>query len=252
MNSLGILIVDDEPLARARLARQLHSIEGCRLLGEAFDTQTALVQLQLLDPDLLLLDIDMPGQSGLELAQQLSHLDHPPAVIFCTALDQFAVPAFATSAVGYLLKPITRQQLTDALNQARQLNKLQLNQSFNHPINVSAPLPGRSQIKVINHRRIQLLEVSAIRCLVADNKYVIAHHPAGEAMLSESLVELEAEFGQRFVRVHRNALVAVEFIVALQKNGSHRIQLNGVTIQPLVSRRLAPTIKNLIEQLCFT
>ncbi|MGL6161051.1 LytR/AlgR family response regulator transcription factor [Microbulbifer sp.] len=246
MNLLTVLIVDDEPLARARLARQLQRLPDCELLGEATDAEEAIAQVQSLDPDLVLLDIEMPGRSGLELARELSELDHPPALIFCTAHDEFALPAFATAAVGYLLKPIAAEQLAAALAKVGSLNKPQLKAA-----GARAGKPaGRRQIKAVSRRGVQLLEVDAIRCFVADSKYVVAHHDGGETILDESLKELESEFGDRFVRVHRNALVAVAFICGLQRDGgNHRVLLDGIAERPRVSRRLLAGVKSLIEEM---
>lgn len=247
MNTLSVLIVDDEPLARARLARQLDAIEHCQLLGEAADAEAALQQVEKLDPDLVLLDIEMPGDSGLELARRLSQLELPPALIFCTAHDRFALPAFATAAVGYLLKPVSVEQLREAIARARHISKPQKKRLQNEE-----PPRGRSRIKAVSRRGVELLEVGAIRCFVADSKYVVAHHDSGETVLDESLKELESEFEGRFVRVHRNALVAVEFIDGLRKEGSnYRVELRGVAERPLVSRRLLPGVKALLEEVYY-
>ena len=244
---LGVLIVDDESLARARLARQLQSIDGCQLLGEAADGESALQQLDSLDPDLLLLDIEMPGENGLQLATQITNRPNPPAIIFCTAHDEFALPAFAVAPSGYLLKPVNVEQLAQAIAQARRLSKPQLLQT--EPAQSPAS-SGRRQIKAVSRRGVQLIDVDDIRCFIAEDKYVIAHHSWGETVLDESLKELEAEFGERFVRVHRSAIVAREFITALVRNGSgrHHIQLRGVTAAPEVSRRLLSQVKSLLQQ----
>ncbi|MDP5209634.1 LytTR family DNA-binding domain-containing protein [Microbulbifer sp. 2205BS26-8] len=246
MTQLRVLIVDDEPLARMRLQRQLGTIEQCSLVGEAADSESALLQVQLLDPDLILLDIEMPGGCGLALAQQLAARDCPPAIIFCTAHDEFALPAFATSAVGYLLKPVSIEQLRQAMAKVQRLSKPQqklLQGTRKHP--------GRNRIKAVSRLGVELLLVNAIRCLIADSKYVLAHHPAGETILDESLKELEREFGARFVRVHRSTLVAREYIVGLRKEGGHyRVELEGVTEAPLVSRRMLSSVKTLIAEIC--
>ncbi|BBM01082.1 LytTR family DNA-binding domain-containing protein [Microbulbifer sp. GL-2] len=248
MTQLRVLIVDDEPLARARLNRQLTAIDNCTPVGEAADTEAAIMQVQILDPDLVLLDIEMPGGSGLELAQQLSTRDCPPAVIFCTAHDEFALPAFSTTAVGYLLKPVNVEQLRQAVEKAQRLCKPQ--QKLLDKKDGEEP-HGRSRIKAVSRRGVELLEVDTIRCLVADSKYVVAHHLAGETILDESLKELESEFGERFVRVHRSALVAAEHIIGLRRDGSHfRIELEGVAEAPLVSRRMLPSVKALITEIC--
>ena len=246
MSRLGVLIVDDEPLARARLTRQLQALPECELLGEAADVQEALAQVQALDPDLILLDIEMPGDSGLDLARQLSARAHPPAMIFCTAHDEFALPAFATAAAGYLLKPVSREQLSEAINRVRQLSKPQQRLAQQ----ADEDRGGRSRIKAVSRRGVELLDVDNIRCFIADSKYVVAHHDAGETILDESLKELESAFGERFVRVHRNALVAVDYIVGLRRDGgNYRIELAGVKETPLISRRMLPNVKALLEEL---
>ncbi|MCO1334854.1 LytTR family DNA-binding domain-containing protein [Microbulbifer sp. OS29] len=246
MTQLRVLIVDDEPLARARLQRQLVGIDSCTAVGEAGDIEAALIQVEVLDPDLVLLDIEMPGGSGLQLAQQLSLRDCPPAIIFCTAHDEFALPAFTTSAVGYLLKPVSVEQLRQAVAKVQCLSKPQ--QKLLQEVGESR---GRSRIKAVSRLGVELLEVEAIRCLIADSKYVVAHHPAGETILDESLKELESEFGERFVRVHRSALVAVQFIVGLRRDGgNYRVELDGVAQAPLVSRRMLPSVKAMITEIC--
>ncbi|MCQ3829824.1 response regulator transcription factor [Microbulbifer elongatus] len=242
---LGVLIVDDEPLARARLARQLQTIHGCQLLGEAADGESALQQLDSLDPDLLLLDIEMPGENGLQLATQITNRPNPPAIIFCTAHDEFALPAFAVAPSGYLLKPINVEQLAQAIAQARRLSKPQLLQAEPKPSPASG---GRRQIKAVSRRGVQLVDVDDIRCFIAEDKYVIAHHSGGETVLDESLKELEAEFGERFVRVHRGAIVAVAYITGLRKQASGTVvTLSGTEQTPPVSRRLLGPVKALLE-----
>jgi len=249
VTELGVLIVDDEPLARARLARQLQAIDGCQLLGEAADGESALQQLDSLDPDLLLLDIEMPGSNGLQIAEQISNRPNPPAIIFCTAHDEFALPAFAVAPSGYLLKPVNVEQLAQAITQARRLSKPQLRNV--RPESADSEQPrGRRQIKAVSRRGVQLLDISDIRCFIAEDKYVVAHHSGGETVLDESLKELESEFGAHFVRVHRSAIVAVEYITGLRKTASgHEVTLSGIDMAPPVSRRLLGKVKSLLTEL---
>ncbi|GAA5524285.1 transcriptional regulatory protein BtsR [Microbulbifer aestuariivivens] len=247
MTELGVLIVDDEPLARARLARQLATLDNCVLLGEAVDADTALAQVDALDPDLVLLDIEMPGESGLVLAEKLSAREFPPALIFCTAHDEFALPAFATAAAGYLLKPVSREQLAAAIEKLQRLSKPQ---RLRAEVDAGERSQARQQIKAVSRRGVELLKVDSIRCLIADQKYVVAHHAGGETILDESLKDLEREFAGTFVRVHRNALVAEAFITGLLRDGAHyRVLLDGVDERPQVSRRLLAQVKSLIEEL---
>lgn len=246
MTELGVLIVDDEPLARARLARQLEGLQRCTLLGEAADAEAALAQVEALDPDLVLMDIEMPGDSGLVLAEKLSAREHPPAMIFCTAHDEFALPAFATAATGYLLKPVAREQLAAAIDKLQRLSKPQRRVAATGKLGESP----RPQIKAVSRRGVELLPVDSIRCLIADSKYVVAHHEGGETILDESLKDLEREFGDTFVRVHRNALVSRHFIAGLSRDsGGYRVMLSGSEQRPQVSRRLLPTIRELVEEL---
>ncbi|WP_295803960.1 LytTR family DNA-binding domain-containing protein [uncultured Microbulbifer sp.] len=250
LQQLGVLIVDDEPLARARLARQLQAIDGCQLLGEAADGESALQQLDSLDPDLLLLDIEMPATNGLQLAEQISARPNPPAIIFCTAHDEFALPAFAVAPSGYLLKPVSVEQLAQAIAQARRLSKPQLQKLQADTIAHNAQPRGRRQIRAVSRRGVQLLDVDDIRCFIAEDKYVIAHHSGGETVLDESLKELEAEFGERFVRVHRSAIVATEYITGLRKTAAgHEVTLSGIPLAPPVSRRLLGQVKMLLSAL---
>lgn len=252
-STLGILVVDDEPLARARLARQLQVIDDCQLLGEAADGESALQQLDSLDPDLLLLDIEMPGINGLQLAEQISNRPNPPAILFCTAHDEFALPAFAVAPSGYLLKPVSVEQLAQAIAQARRLSKPQLKNGLQNPHQDSSnaeQLRGRRQIKAVSRRGVQLLDVEDIRCFVAEDKYVIAHHSGGETVLDESLKELEAEFGERFVRVHRNTIVAVHYITGLHKTASgYAVALRGIPLAAPVSRRLLGSVKTRLTEM---
>ncbi|WP_237060229.1 LytR/AlgR family response regulator transcription factor [Microbulbifer sediminum] len=248
MNALGVLIVDDEPLARARLVRQLQQLEQCELLGEAADAVEALEQVERLDPDLVLLDIEMPGGNGLELARQLSRLEYPPALIFCTAHDEFALPAFATAAVGYLLKPVTAADLAAAVDKAVQLNRSQ--RKLAGLSGAGEKAGGRQRLRSVSRRGVELLEVADIRCFIADSKYVVAHHDRGETVLDESLRELESEFAGRFIRVHRGALVASRYVRALHRSGgSYRIELEGIDLQPAVSRRLLAQVKEVLAEL---
>nr|WP_255771912.1 LytTR family DNA-binding domain-containing protein [Microbulbifer guangxiensis] len=244
------MIVDDEPLARARLMRQLEGLEHCVLLGEASDAEAALAQVEALDPDLVLMDIEMPGDSGLVLAEKLSAREHPPAMIFCTAHDEFALPAFATAAAGYLLKPVSREQLTAAIDKVQRLSKAQRRAAAGAGEGTALAATSTPRIKAVSRRGVELLPVDGIRCLIADSKYVVAHHDGGETILDESLKDLEREFSETFVRVHRNALVAKHFIAGLSRDSDgYRVRLEGTDQRPQISRRQLPVIRQLMEEL---
>ena len=125
---MRILVCDDEDLARERLVRLLRDVEDCEVVGEAENGRDALEKVEILEPDLVLLDIRMPVMDGIACAEALSRLDNPPAVIFITAFDEHALAAFQVEAVGYLLKPVRREQLNEALARAARLNRAQLQQ----------------------------------------------------------------------------------------------------------------------------
>ena len=242
------MIVDDEPLAQQRLSRMIDQLEGYRLAAVADNGVEALRIVRDQQPDILLLDIHMPGLDGLQVAEQLSQLDVPPAVVFCTAYDQYAIDAFDVQAAGYLLKPIRKSALLNALQRSQKPNRLQLDQqpaaerqsTGNH----------RKHIAVKNHKGLTLIPLEQIYSFVADQKYVVVHYRHGEALIEDSLKKLEHEFADRFIRVHRNALVAVDVIEALEKTaGGYQLQLKGAAEKIPVSRRHLVTVRKRIRQL---
>lgn len=243
---MDVLIVDDEPLARERLARMVEQLEGYCVVGQAGDTAAAMSAISVQDPDVVLLDVRMPGEDGLSAAHQIGALEDPPAVIFCTAFDQYALDAFGTDAVGYLLKPVRAEQLLEVLEKARRPNKLQrlANQA-------ARPINGRSHISARTPRGVELIPLDNIRYFIADQKYVTVHHLKGEHLLDETLKELEEEFGDRFLRTHRSALVSVRHIQAMERNsdGHYQVRLAETDQRPPVSRRHAGALKELLQKL---
>ncbi len=246
--SRSVFIVDDEPLARARLGRLLQDIDGFALVGEADNGAEALRRMPEAQPDIVLMDIRMPVMDGLEAASRLAGLEAPPAIIFCTAFDEYALSAFDASAAAYLLKPVRREQLAKALQRALCLTQAQIGALQGHSESSStqkAHLSARSQ------RGVELIPLAEIRCLLADQKYVTVVHSGGEVLIDRSLKELEREHGELLVRTHRNALVAVAHIEALERSsgGQYRVRLSGAEHRPLVSRRHLGRLRDLIEQL---
>jgi two-component system response regulator AlgR len=244
---MKILIVDDEAPARARLRRVLEALDDCVVAGEATNGSEALQLVASLQPDILLLDIRMPGMDGLETAQHLQSLGQPPAVIFTTAYNDYAVQAFEAHAVDYLLKPVRRERLADALQHARLLTRLQARALQE----ASAAPASRQRICASVRGSLQLVEVNDIRYFQADQKYVTVVTPDGEVLIEETLKALEAEFADRFVRIHRNALVARDYIAGLERDdeGHGRLQLSGITTSLEVSRRHIAEIRRLVRAL---
>ncbi len=245
---IKVMVVDDEPLARERLARMISAIGGCILVGQAGSGEHAIKTAEETGPDLVFMDVRMPGMDGLAAAQYLAQLEPPPAVIFCTAYDDYAVEAFSSQAIGYLLKPVKRSELEKSLQRAKRLNKAQL-EELNHLPGFSHG--GRSHIASKTRRGVDLIDLNDVRMFQADHKYVTAYHLEGEALLDETLKDLENEFTTRFVRIHRNALVSVSHIEGMERNleGQYFVRLRGLDIRPQVSRRHVAPLRKLLENI---
>lgn len=237
---MKVLIVDDEAPARERLGELVGELEGHALAGAAADGRAALELCARLSPDVVLMDIRMPGMDGIEAARHLARLEAPPAVIFTTAYDEYALAAFEASAVGYLVKPVRRGRLADALQRAARLTRAQL----------AALGRGRTERRrnlcVRVGGRLKLIPVEDIRYFQAEDKYVTVRHPGGRDLLDEPLKDLEREFAPDFARIHRNALVAMRYVTALEKDsrGRLRLRLRGCEEPLAVSRRLAAEIRS--------
>lgn len=243
---MKILIVDDESPARTRLRGMLLQMPNCEVVAEAANGRQALeASLQYL-PDVVLLDIRMPGMDGLETAEHLAKLEVPPAVIFTTAFNDYALSAFKTHAVDYLLKPVRREHLQLALNAARRLNRAQLQAISDTESETTTPTHISARVK----NELRLIDVGDIFYFQAEHKYVTVGYRDGEVLIEDSLVTLEKKFAQLFMRVHRNALVAMKYISALEKNPSGQCQVRLIdcdkTIE--VSRRHLPEIRKFMKR----
>jgi len=229
------LIVDDEHLARERLKELIRRGGGEHVLLEADNGIKALELAQTERPDVILLDIRMPGMDGLETACHLTRMEAPPAVIFTTAYDDHALAAFEANAVDYLLKPIRAERLLEALRKARLLSRAGGEAVRRH----DPERRMRTHVSIAGHGGIQLIAISDIRYLHADQKYVCVGWSGREALLDEPLRDLESEFAGRFLRIHRGTLVALEYIEALERapDGAFQVRLNGVARALPVSRR---------------
>ena len=245
---VDILVVDDEPLARLRLCRIVQEL-GHDVVAEAQNADEALAAVNTYDPTVVLLDIEMPEKTGLEVGRQMSAFDDPPTIIFCTAYDHYALDAFDTLAVGYLLKPVKKDQLATALAKAQTLTKAQLEM-----VSVSthgSRKPARKNIAAKSHRGVELIAIDTVRCFMADQKYVTVLYTDGKVLIDETLKELESELVGNFIRVHRNALVSIAHIQGIDRDDSsyYSVRLEDIEEKPLVSRRYASKLREVLKNL---
>jgi two-component system response regulator AlgR len=245
---MNVLICDDETLGRERLSRLVIEA-GHHVVAQAPNGADALAKVNEFHPDVLLLDVRMPEMDGIQCAEALTNLSNPPAVIFVTASDQHAIEAFKNHAVGYLLKPVNRDDLSAALSRASRLNAAQFNQlqAANQPDGKAA----RQHITARTHRGIELIPLDNIYYFLADQKYVTVRHTGGEVLIDETLKELENEFGDRFIRVHRNALLAIPFLEGIEMvaTGQYQVRFRGIDERLAVSRRHLPQLKDKMHAL---
>jgi two-component system, LytTR family, response regulator AlgR len=263
-DAISILIVDDEPLARSRLRELLADLSPefpHRVIGEAANAPEALAQIEMSHPQIVLLDVQMPGMTGIELARHISaraasgDATRPmPLIIFVTAFDEFAVEAFEVRAIDYLLKPVRMQRLLDALKRA--VTRLPADQAQAIDQLAKATNTRRRHLSVHERGRVILVPLEQVIYLKAELKYITVRTREREFLIEESLTSLEEEFIDRFVRIHRNALVARPSIAGFERvtptgdqDGGDpywQVVLRDVTERLPVSRRQWSTVKNLV------
>ncbi|RZI42937.1 response regulator transcription factor [Herbaspirillum sp. HC18] len=229
--SLRLFIVDDEAPARTRLKTLLSDIAGeCshELAGEASSAQAALDGIAATRPDIVLLDVQMPGMTGIELAAQLMKNPSPPAVIFITAYDEYALKAFEVHALDYLLKPVRAARLAEAIRRAASLRAGASSQEASIADATKALHPVRRNFSVQERGRVLLVPVRDVIYLKAELKYITVRTRTQDYLIEESLTSIEEELGDAFVRVHRNALVARDAIVGVER-GTHAVDGEGET-----------------------
>jgi two-component system, LytTR family, response regulator AlgR len=207
---LTILIADDEAPARNRLRDLLSDIANVNIVAEAKNGKEAIDLAQQTKPDLMLLDIRMPLMDGIEAAQHAQKLETKPNIIFTTAFDAYAIKAFDLNAIDYLLKPIRLERLQAAIDKAHALK----------PIEIAALKPlqkTRTHLSIHERGRVLLVPIETIIYLRAELKYITVRTAEREYLVEESLTNLEVEFDERFIRLHRNCLVSPNFIAGYEK-----------------------------------
>jgi two-component system, LytTR family, response regulator AlgR len=248
MDPLKILIVDDEPLARLRLRSLLSAIgePASTVVGEAASADEALARLREQPADLLLLDVRMPGQSGVAFATALRRAVPAPAVVFVSAFPEHAIDAFDLDAVDYLTKPVRQERLQAALQ--RVLQRL-------YPVSTTTAMALDEPVLVVHDRgRLVRVPVAEVLYLKAELKYVTLRTAEHEYLLDDALADLEQRLGEGFVRVHRNALVARRAVRALERRGAEGSDEGwAVRVAPAdewlaVSRRQLATVREALAR----
>jgi two-component system response regulator AlgR len=237
-----VLIVDDEPPARERLRRLVGELGDIEVAAEAGTGEQAVRLAGELRPDVVLLDVRMPGMNGLEAARHMALLPEPPAVVFTTAYDAYAVDAFDAHAVGYLLKPVRSEKLASALQRAARLAGKQLaSLAENDPQHAA-----RTHVAARLGDQVRLIPVQDIYYFAADQKYTTVRHQGGSDLIEDSLRTLEDEFAAQFVRVHRNALVSINRLAAIERDpqGQYYVIMRDIDERLAVSRRLAGELRD--------
>jgi two-component system response regulator AlgR len=248
---IRVMVVDDETPARRRLRELLDDCSASlpiAVVGEAANGREALDLMQLAPPDLVLTDINMPDMDGIELARHLLKLPHPPVVVFTTAFHEHALEAFEVNAVDYLVKPVRVQRLLLALQKVPRLRPLSAERISHLPSN------ARRFLSVTERSRVVLVPIDDVIFLKAELKYITIRTKDREYLLEESLTRLEQEFGHRFVRVHRNCLVARDAVRGFDRrvnddgDAHWEVLLNGLDETIPVSRRQQGIVRELSRE----
>lgn len=244
--SLRALIVEDEPLARRKLERLLGATDDVRLVGVAVDGEQAVASIDRLRPDVVFLDIQLPGASGLDV---LERIEHRPHVVFTTAFDRYAVTAFELRAIDYLLKPFGRERLAAALERAREaLGRNAGPDVFERASLALANDVSLTRLFVRVRGRIVPIATADIECFEAHGDYVRLHTDGRDHLIHVRLKELEARLDpERFVRVHRSHIVNLDHLLAMEPCRSSRFRLSLRSgLQIVASRARSRELRRLV------
>ena len=236
---LNVLIVDDEAPARDRLSRMVDELPQYAVTGTARSGEDALDAIEALQPDILLLDISMPGMDGMKLAQLMQRSGMRAAIIFCTAYQNQALEAFEAEAVDYLVKPVRAERLLQALEKARRY------------LGEREDATPDEYLRSTVGGKVMLIPVSRVICLVAEDKYTTLVHENGKTVIEESLLELETRFPQEFFRIHRNALISRRHLRGMERESEGHVLavMSGTDYRPEISRRNFAAVRKLLNQL---
>ena len=234
---LSALVVDDERLARIELISMLSQFENINVVAEADDVDMAISQIEKHNPDLVFLDIQMPGKSGFDL---LDEIEVKAKIIFVTAYDEYAIRAFEVNALDYLPKPVSQERLTKTVERI-------INDDPDETLHAKM-LKRTDRLFLEFGTRIRFLKISEITCIMAEGDYTMVYLTDGtKGLVSKSMREWEKRLPENlFCRIHRSAIVNTEFIDKIDKyfNNSYKINLRGVNDPLIISRRYAKKIKS--------
>lgn len=245
---MKILICDDEPLATKRLTRLVSQL-GHEVVATARDSKQVVDLAQYYQPDIMMLDIQTLKLDGLSSAKLLNQLNPMPVVIFCTACDQYALDIFQMHADGYLLKPVALSELQQVFNHLTKLTQAQM--SNLEKKESMEKLAQRQQIVAKTYRGVELIPTENIYYFLADQKYVAVRHKNGSVLIDETLKELEQEFADKFIRIHRNALISLDYLDGLEliTSGQYQARCREIEERLAVSRRHLPILRERMHNL---
>lgn len=232
------LVVDDERLARKDLSNMLSELDGVQVIGEAEDVPSALKAIEELKPDIVFLDIQMPGQTGFDLVEQV---DFPGKIIFVTAYDEFALRAFEINALDYLMKPVNKDRLQKSIERIETEEKPTQDNE--------AKLAYSDRLFTTIGNKVQFLKINTILHIHSDGDYTHVTTTNGtKGLITKTMKEWEQRLPENyFCRVHRNSIINTDYIESIEKwfNYSYRVKLQGIEEPVIISRRYAKKLKDL-------
>lgn len=240
MKTYTTLIIDDEQLARERLKKLLAGFQQTfTIIGEAKNGNEAEKLINKLEPDLIFLDIEMPGQTGFEL---LSKLKKIPIIIFCTAYEEYSLKAFDTNSVDYLVKPVKLERLQKTVDK---LSSLKNNLASSNLLQVIQDISEKKEVKKMTSITIKkgdkiiFEKLENVSHFQAEDKYVLVHTEKGKEIIEQSLTKLENKLPDYFIRVHRGYIINTNFIQDFQKyfNSRYLITLKNIQKTAITSGR---------------
>jgi DNA-binding LytR/AlgR family response regulator len=248
---LKTLIVDDEPIARRVLREELESIGDIEIVGEADDGDTALEKISAHQPDLVLLDLQMPAMGGLEVVRRLKHGTHMPVIVIVTAYDKYALQAFEAGAIDYLLKPVSRERLSEAIERARRLTGREAIERIAQLQEMADPSAGPRTRRIVGKvgEEYFLLSADEIYAFQADGDLVWILTAKRKYLATQTLKVLEHRLANSsFRRIHRNALVNVDHVRKMSALSSQRWLITLSNGQEFIaSKRQARSVRQLLN-----